>query len=202
MTSEGTDPRLDWAAISRPADGESVCGDGHLVAPFPGGTLVAVIDGLGHGEEAAQAARAAIAVLESAPAVGVAELLERCHEALRRTRGAAVSVASIGTGELTWVGVGNVEMAVVDVAPETRPEHLLVQGGVVGQSVPRLRPRSIRFGPGALLAAATDGVPPGLASRLDRTVPPREAAARLLDGAGGRDDALVLVGRLRLEARA
>src|SRR5205823_3248291 len=81
-----------------------------LVAPFAGGTLVAVIDGLGHGIEAAAATRVAIAALADAPGEPVTALLVRCHEEMRGTRGAVMTLVSFRDDDtLTWVGVGNVE---------------------------------------------------------------------------------------------
>jgi len=50
---------------SRPLPGEVVCGDRHLIKPTTDGVLAAVVDGLGHGDEATAAAKTAIAVLES-----------------------------------------------------------------------------------------------------------------------------------------
>jgi phosphoserine phosphatase RsbX len=55
---------LDWAVAVRPAPGEDVCGDLHLVAPASDSVLLAVVDGLGHGGEAVAAAAAAIDILE------------------------------------------------------------------------------------------------------------------------------------------
>src|SRR5438093_709986 len=46
-------PGIEWGIVSQAFPGETECGDRHLVAGFPNGALVAVIDGLGHGEEAA-----------------------------------------------------------------------------------------------------------------------------------------------------
>src|SRR6185437_15006045 len=69
------------------------------------------IDGIGHGEEAANAAEAAISILKASPDEPVISLLERCHEGLRSTRGVVLSLASIDPkhGMMTWVGVGNVQ---------------------------------------------------------------------------------------------
>src|SRR3989454_8581110 len=43
--------------------GEQESGDLHLIKPVGSGVLVSVVDGLGHGAEAAAAARAAVAAL-------------------------------------------------------------------------------------------------------------------------------------------
>jgi len=56
-------PMVEWAVGARALEGEPVSGDLHVVTPFPGGVLVAVMDGLGHGTEAAAAAEAAAEIL-------------------------------------------------------------------------------------------------------------------------------------------
>ena len=74
---------------------DEVSGDLHVVVRFPDGVLVALLDGLGHGPEAAAAARAAVPVLEAHAGDPVQLVVQRCHDALRRTRGVAMTVASM-----------------------------------------------------------------------------------------------------------
>ena len=46
-------PFLEWGVAAQALPGEAISGDRHVMQAFPSGALVAVIDGLGHGEEAA-----------------------------------------------------------------------------------------------------------------------------------------------------
>src|SRR5438034_497107 len=55
---------LDWAMASAPLPGGEELGDVCLVRELPGAAVVAVVDGLGHGHEAARAARQALELLE------------------------------------------------------------------------------------------------------------------------------------------
>ncbi len=87
-------PFLEWGAATQPIPGETVCGDLHLVKPFDNGALVAVVDGLGHGDEAIAVARIAIQVLEGQADQSVITLVKRCHEALIDTRGVVLTLAS------------------------------------------------------------------------------------------------------------
>jgi len=129
-------PILEIGIAERPLPGELESGDTHLVAPYPGGVLLAAIDGLGHGSEAAQAAHAARASLAEDPSADLSDLFVRTHGRLARTRGAVISLASIkeAAWELTWLGVGNVEGTLVHTWDEGRPatEAILLLGGVVG----------------------------------------------------------------------
>src|SRR5260370_421927 len=101
---------LEWGMASEPLAGQPESGDLGLVLPFPGGILVGALDGLGHGDEAAAAARAAAEVLRAQPDAPVIWLVRQCHNALGDTRGAVMSLASFSAryGTLTWMGIGNV----------------------------------------------------------------------------------------------
>jgi hypothetical protein len=195
---------IDWGVAARPLHGEARSGDLHVVAPFPGGVLVGAVDGLGHGEEAADAAAAAAAVLISHPAEPVIPLLRKCHEALRATRGAAISLASVAsTGAVSWVGVGNVEATLFrdDAAAHVR-ESLLLRGGVVGYRLPNLLPSMVSMMSRDLLVLTTDGI--GRMWSVDMRL--RDPPARIADDVLARfardtDDALVLVARFQGDAR-
>src|SRR5919109_2051599 len=88
-------PWLAWGVATRALVGQAVSGDRHLVAPFPNGVLVAVIDGLGHGEAAAAAADIAVARLASPAHDSPLSLVRRCHKGLKATRGVVMSLAAI-----------------------------------------------------------------------------------------------------------
>ena len=60
MTAHDRASLIEWAVAGAPIDGETESGDLHAVVQFEGGVLVGAVDGLGHGAEAAVAARAAV----------------------------------------------------------------------------------------------------------------------------------------------
>src|SRR6266404_4238309 len=113
---------IDQGAASRALPGQDVCGDLHLVKPVRDSVLLAVVDGLGHGNEAIAAARAARAALENHADEPLGELVRHCHEELVRTRGVVMTVATLSPspGHLTWLGVGNVEAALFHTGREGR----------------------------------------------------------------------------------
>src|SRR3989449_4254272 len=98
--SVGAPALIEWGVASLALPGEAESGDRHLVTPVGTGVLVAVVDGLGHGAEAASAAKAAVAALERHATESPAPLLERCHRALKGTRGAVMSVAAFSRHEI------------------------------------------------------------------------------------------------------
>lgn len=191
---------LEWGLATLALPGHVESGDRHVVQPFPNGVLVAAVDGLGHGEEAAAAAKLAVSILERHAQEEVIALLRRCHEALRGTRGVVMSLASFRAPDsmLTWLGVGNVEGLLLREAAGSalRHEALVLRGGVVGAELPPLRVSVIPVMRGDTLIFATDGIREGFTERLALSDPPQELADRILARhAKGTDDALVLVAR-------
>jgi serine phosphatase RsbU (regulator of sigma subunit) len=176
---------------------ETPSGDLHVVVPFPGGALVALIDGLGHGPEAAMAASAAIPALEAHASDPPVELVQRCHGALRKTRGAVMSLASFRTAgsSMTWLGIGNVDAVLVRGSGD-RAEALAVRGGVVGYQLPAVRATTVTVSPGDVLIMATDGIHSGFTEGLVLEDSPQEIAEYILARfAHGSDDAHVVVAR-------
>lgn len=192
---------LDYAVAARALHDSPESGDAHLVLATDGGVLLAAIDGLGHGTEAAMAARAALETLVEHAGEPVTALLNHCHLAMLRTRGAAMTVAAVASadGTMSWSGVGNVDGLVLRRrrgAGEGGDVALNNAGGVVGYRMPRPRNSLVSLSPGDLIVFATDGIASGFTSTITRVAATEEIAARVLDGFGrADDDALVLVAR-------
>lgn len=198
MVGHDESPVVEWGWAGFALEQDS--GDAHVVADFPGGVLVGVIDGLGHGWEAAQAAREAVSVLEQHAGEPLVELVQLCHEALRKTRGAVMSLASFDAGgsAMTWTGVGNVEALLLRADRTASPAREAVhqRGGVVGYQLPQLRASSLPVSPGDTLVLASDGIRSSFATDLRLYESPQHMADSILARhARGSDDALVVVAR-------
>ena len=191
---------LEWGAASLALPGHTESGDLHLVAPFPNGVLVAVVDGLGHGFEAAAASKIALATLKEHLNEPVTSLVHRCHERLKGTRGVVMSLASfmVQDGTMTWLGVGNVEGILLRPPTNANParEWIVLRAGVVGYSLPSLRASVLHVRLGDTLIFATDGIRPSFAESPSLNDSPQRIAERILARSGrDTDDALVLVAR-------
>ena len=191
---------LEWGVASRALPGQPNCGDLEVVKSFPSGMLVAALDGIGHGDEAASAATTARAILEAHAQEPVTTLIERCHEGLGATRGVAVSVASfnLSQGWMAWLGVGNVQGILLrrGLSGSMTEESLLLRAGLVGAQLPSLRASVLRVSTGDTLVFATDGIQTDFDRRLARNDQPQKAAESILSRHGKTtDDALVLVAR-------
>jgi serine/threonine protein phosphatase PrpC len=196
-----TVPTIEYGVAKFALPGQGQCGDLHLVCSNQSGILIAAIDGIGHGEEAANAAKAAVSILKTEADEPAISLVQLCHERLRSTRGVVMSLASIdpGHGMLTWVGVGNVQGVLMrsGAAKGTVQEVLLLRAGVVGSQLPALQAAVLPIAKGDTLVFATDGIRGEFAENLSALESPQRAADRILEQhCRGNDDALVLVVRL------
>jgi phosphoserine phosphatase RsbX len=190
-------PGLRVGVAERALVGEARSGDVAVVLPFAGGALIGAIDGLGHGDAAADASHRALDALRDAPAARLPDLFEACHGALVGTRGAVMTLVSLdfAARELSWFGVGNVEARLLRADEAARPEAPMLLGGVVGQSLPGVRASRQPLQRGDMLVLATDGIGAHFAAGR-RHGPVDGIAARILaEHARPEDDALVVVAR-------
>lgn len=196
---------IEWAAAGLSLAGEPVSGDCYVVKTLPEGVLTAVIDGLGHGREAAAAAQIAAAIINDNADEALVRLVQRCHKRLLGTRGVVLSMASINArnGTMTWLGVGNIEGVLLrnkrsgsEAAADASPsgEHLLLRGGILGYQLPSLIAATIPIRHGDILIFVTDGIASNFSEGLDLDWSVRHMADRILARHGKKtDDALVLV---------
>lgn len=200
MTHGGSAAGIEWAVAARPMPGESECGDAYVVQVFADGVLFAVIDGLGHGPEAAHAARLAADSLAGTAEQGPDAAIAACHEALRGSRGAVLTVAVFHPGPalLEWVGVGNIESVLWHCPgrPGARREGAASRGGVVGYQLPTLHVATLPVAAGDICCLASDGITTAFVERTPAFLEPRALADYILARyARDNDDALVLAVR-------
>ena len=191
---------LDCGVAARPLRGERASGDKHLIRSFREGILIAVVDGLGHGLEAAEAAKTVVTILKNHAGDSVLSLVNHCQAKLAGTRGVAVSIASfnITDSTMTWLGIGNVEGVLVRSQNETAPakEFLLLARGFIGGHISDLRAFVVPVEVGDTLAFATDGVARDFHEEVNIVQSPQKIADRVLSEYGkDSDDALVVVAR-------
>ncbi len=188
---------LEWDVASRAVPGQKQSGDLQLVRPRRDGMLAAVVDGLGHGDEASVAAKRAIEVLEQHVDESVIGLMRRCDGALRTTRGAVMTLVSFNMVEHTvaMLGVGNVETVLLRANPAANPsrESVLLRGGLVGFQLPALHASVLPVFPGDVMIFATDGVRDGFTEGVNLGDPLPQLVGKIMTRHfRGTDDALVL----------
>jgi len=183
--------------IHQAIQGETLCGDDWIVQEFADGWVCAVVDGLGHGVVAAEAAAPMIEAIRSAQGRNTpVDLIEAAHHAARATRGAAMAVAVVDTAKnlLRFAGIGNIAGAIVN---KERPRHLVSHNGIVGHQYRHLSEFTYPWTKEAVLVLHSDGIRsqwdlsayPGLLSRDSSLI----AGVLFRDFTRGRDDATIVV---------
>ena len=191
---------VEWASAARAFGDELVSGDEHVVVDLPGGTLLAVIDGLGHGVDAAAAARAAARAVEENARASPDQILRHCHAASLDTRGSAITLAAIdhAAGTMTWAGVGNVAGLVLHTGHSPSTKLIRGRAGIVGGRLPKLHAETLTLGDGDVILLASDGINPEFASPGMAHLPLQRMVDEILAAQGmPTDDALVIAARYR-----
>jgi anti-sigma regulatory factor (Ser/Thr protein kinase)/serine/threonine protein phosphatase PrpC len=126
---------LDFGAATRPYPGKMVNGDAFVIEQWDGSALVAVIDGLGHGQFAHQAAQAARQYVETHPDQPLKTIFRGVGRTCRATQGVVMALARFdwNPGRLTFASVGNVEARIFG-SPQR--ENFIVRRGVIGLNAP------------------------------------------------------------------
>lgn len=180
-----------------PIRGEAVSGDGWSWLLYGSTMAVALVDGLGHGPKAAEAAQAAVKVFQSSiTATGPAGAIQRAHLALKSTRGAVMAVASIDeqTQTLRYAGLGNISAVMHTQGGTVR---LASNDGTVGYGTRAARESTASWSPRSTLILNSDG----LSTRWNLTNHPGLLACHPMliaavlhrDFARNTDDATVVV---------
>ena len=188
-------PELVAGVITQEKAGEPVCGDGWTVVQGRGRLVVFVVDGLGHGPDAAKASRAAIDAVEKNAQREAPDIIDAVHNALRSTRGAAGAVALLQPeSELcVFCGIGNISASIRSPGSN---RSMVSHNGTLGHQVRKIQEFQYPFPKGSLLVMHSDGIAtqwdlaayPGIESRHPALV----SAALYRDFNRGRDDLTVL----------
>jgi hypothetical protein len=195
VRAEGAEA-LSWkvrtGSAQRAFAGAPTNGDAVFVHSERGHGLFAVVDALGHGSDAERSARRAIEVLQQFRRAPPAEIFSQVHAALEGLRGVVMSAIHVEGDDITFLGVGNVEL--VGPADWPRPPCM---PGIVGAGRLHLRPARIAVVPGSRWGLVSDGIRQRQVRGAWETaaeLAPERAAQHVLEWAGRvDDDASVLV---------
>ena len=207
------DARLQWGVVCVPKRGEEACGDAWAVAAGAADrSTVLVVDGLGHGLLAYQAALEALRSFQEHSDEGPELALTSMHEALRASvsnamdRGAVAAIAQVDwrSRELRYAGAGNIAGTLVRV--EEPANSLVSHRGTLGQTVTRFQEFTHAWPDRGLLVLHSDGLShqwdldayPGLSQRDPSLI----AGVLYRDFASRLDDVVVFVARERVREEA
>lgn len=188
-----------WGAMTRPVSGQEHNGDAYIIRRFDDRQLLAIIDGLGHGTGAMEAAREAVASIEKNALQPVETIIRSAHSALRSTRGAVAGVALIdcATGVIEYAGIGNTDFRVYGGRETLR---FISLNGTLGSRLDRVKVFKEQLPKVATIILSTDGISerwdaenyPGLLGLHPQVL----CAAVMRDFSRPNDDATIICGRM------
>jgi anti-sigma regulatory factor (Ser/Thr protein kinase) len=194
MARFGKGSPLRYGAISVAIEGEIDCGDAWHLVHTPEHIALFVIDGLGHGTFAAEAAQSGITAFMASPFSAPADTLNRANAVMSKTRGGAGACAVISGERLSYSGIGNISGYIVNPG---RSQGLVSHNGTLGLQQRKAAPFEYERPPGSLLVMHSDGVSArwDLKSRPELMAchPAIVASVIYRDHGRGRDDSTVVV---------
>lgn len=151
---------IDVGVLSIPVKGEEVCGDGWGAKKTAESILLMVVDGLGHGVLASEAAREAERVFTSSYNDSPTPILQDSHDALKKTRGAAMAIASLSFEKrlLSFAGIGNIGCSIVR---PTTSRGMASHNGTVGHHLHRIQEFTAPWEADCILVMYSDGLKTG-----------------------------------------
>jgi anti-sigma regulatory factor (Ser/Thr protein kinase) len=190
---------LALGARRRAMDGGQFCGDGWYLTADTGRMRVCLVDGLGHGPDAAKVADAAAEAFIQSRTTDPALVLAQLNTALAGTRGGAAAVACLegSSGQLSFSGIGNIAGRLLSPVAS---RGLASLPGIVGVQFRKAQTFDFPDSGAALLVLHSDGLQtrwdlqhyPGLIMRHPSLI----AAVLLRDFDRGRDDSTLVLMRL------
>ena len=148
---------VDHYLVKRGLTGrEDECGDTGLVREIGDRCFLALIDALGHGKEAYEIALLAENYLSENSGRDLVDLMQGLHLHLKGSRGgvAACCLLNQRTGNLRYVGVGNITTKIYGA----QPYHFVPQDGVVGYMMASPKEQQRQLHHGDILILSSDGI--------------------------------------------
>jgi len=194
MARFGKAPTTRFGAICLPMHGEVECGDAWYIVGEAERTAVIVIDGLGHGTFAAEAARAGVGAFAASPWETPQQIMLLAGAAMSKTRGGAAACAQVQGNRVSYSGIGNISGALIS---REKSQGLVSHAGTLGMQVRRAQQFEYDRPAGTLLVMHSDGLSArwSYKDRPDLFMHHPAIIAALLyrDHARERDDATVVV---------
>lgn len=166
--SASADNAFDWGYFVRPCSGYAITGDSLMLLACPAQLLLAVIDATGHGPSASSIKQKVELIIKQTNSFNPSLLMQKIHEQLCGTQGAAVGLMVINRhdGQYSYVGVGNTRMAKLG----KNPFKGLSRDGVLGSRLPRLVIQDDQLEAGDLVMLWTDGLPEQESAKFVQTI--------------------------------
>lgn len=148
--------KLDYFLAKRPLNNDVFCGDTGIIREFDSKIFIAAIDVLGHGENANKVALICNDFLEKNYRQDLVKTMDGFHKHIQGTRGvvAGLCLLDLKTGELEYVGIGNITIRKFG----SSNVRIIPRSGIVGYIMSTPRKEIVKLYDGDVLVLYTDGV--------------------------------------------
>ncbi|HEY2496870.1 MAG TPA: SpoIIE family protein phosphatase [Candidatus Angelobacter sp.] len=197
-TQQESRASLEIAGLVSPIAGEEISGDNIAWESTAERCSILVVDGLGHGPQAAEASGEAVRVFREHSGEAPGSIITRLHDALKKTRGAAAALVELRPLAMTliYAGVGNIAGSIISTSTKLG-RSLVSHNGTLGHIMPRVQEFKMEWPKDGILIMHSDGLQsrwdlsryPGILARQPALI----AGVLLRDFRRDRDDASVLV---------
>lgn len=148
---------VDCHFIKRALTGQSnECGDTGIIKVHGNQCFMALVDALGHGKEAHNAAVLAENYLLDHVDQDLVAIMQGLHAHLEGSRGAVAAVCrlQLDSGTLRYSGMGNISLKRYG----TRPKRLVTKDGILGYKISSPTDNRIDLFPGDIFIMTSDGI--------------------------------------------
>ena len=150
------DSVIQTSVYSRPKPGFKSNGDAYFIKRYEDSAIVAVLDGIGHGDKASEASRMALKVIEDKFRDDLEKIVLTVHRKLHGSRGCVIGIVRMNKeGKIEYLGVGNVRTQIYTTDMYKR---LVSFDGLLGSNIRTLRTDRLTLSTPCLIVLHSDGV--------------------------------------------
>jgi len=154
--SEKKESIIQTSVYSRPKPGFKSNGDAYFIKRYEDSAIVAVVDGIGHGDKASEASRIALKVIENKFRDDLEQVVLTIHRRLHGSRGCVIGIVRMNKeGKIEYLGVGNIRTQIYTAEMYKR---LVSFDGLLGSNVRTLRTDRLTLSTPCLIVLHSDGV--------------------------------------------
>jgi len=149
-------PEIDYYLAKMPLLSEKECGDAGIIKEFDNKIFAAVVDVLGHGQNAYQLTLVMEKFLEKNYRENLTGILRGLHEHIKGSVGAAaiLCLLDLDSGQLEYTGIGNLTIRIFG----KNNKRLLPGEGVIGYIMSTPKADMVTLVPGDILLVHSDGI--------------------------------------------
>jgi len=155
-TNKRQKSKVDYFLDIKPLIKNNECGDIGIIKEFDHQVFIGIVDVVGHGKKAHEIAVISKKFLENNYHRDLTVIMKSLHEHLKGTRGAVAGLCllDLTSGELKYVGVGNITVRIFGF----NTHRIIPRPGIIGYAMRTIREERTKLHHNDVLLLYTDGV--------------------------------------------